>query len=191
MSSPTLIRWGGLAAAVGAALLLISVVLGSLSFFLPQFGGGVLSFRSVLSVTASVLVSVGLVALYAHQSEATGILGLVGFLLAYTSTLLVPAERIGVIGWVVALTTIGWAVFGIASLRARVYPQAAVVGLIIGGVLLWVANISLAARGMVATGPLIVVTEVASVIFDVSIAWLGFSLFRKRSEEVYQPTHAS
>ena len=189
MSSPTLIRWGGLAAAVGAALLLISVVLGSLSFFLPQFGGGV---RSVLSVTATVLVSLGLVALYAHQSEATGILGLVGFLLAYTNRVLVPAQPIGVIGWVVALTSIGWAVFGIASLRARVYPQAAVVGLIIGGVLLWVADISLAARGyMVATGPLIVVTEVASVIFDVSIAWLGFSLFRKRSEEVCQPTHAS
>jgi hypothetical protein len=35
------------------------------------------------------------------------------------------------------LLTVGWVLFGIAALRARVFPTAAALGLIVGGLVAW------------------------------------------------------
>src|ERR671938_427005 len=81
MSAATLIRWGGLAAVVAAAL---RMALDVLTFLSDVSSRGVAP--AAVTVVELVLLSIGLVALYAHQSEATGILGLVGFLMAYVGT---------------------------------------------------------------------------------------------------------
>src|SRR5215208_625822 len=113
---------------------------------------------ALLGVIATLM---GLIGLYASQSEATGVLGLVGFLVAFIGT----AQNVGVrwaetfvlpsvaevspewvddpnhgmvllgtkLGsWILAA---GWMVFGVATLRAGVYPRAAAIALVIGMVI--------------------------------------------------------
>jgi hypothetical protein len=149
---------------------------------------------AAVTVVELVLLSIGLVALYAHQSEATGILGLVGFLMAYVGTVvgLLTVALPMLIVWIALLLLTGWALFGIASLRAQVYPRAAALLLIIGALLEGVAT-ALIRGGMIVVGPWAATTATVlpGLIYSVAIAWLGFSLFRKRPEEVHQPTHVS
>jgi hypothetical protein len=104
-----------------------------------------------------VLLLIGLVGLYARQSEAAGPLGLAGFLVAFLGT----ALNMGFFWAILFLTpilaveapvlldegptpgffftlitfTVGWMLFGVATLRARVYPRIAAIVLIIGAVL--------------------------------------------------------
>ena len=189
MSAATLIRWDGLAAVVAAAL---RMALDVLTFLSDVSSRGVAP--AAVTVVELVLLSIGLVALYAHQSEATGILGLVGFLMAYVGTVvgLLTVVVPMLIVWIALLLLTGWALFGIASLRAQVYPRAAAIILIIGAVLSGVAT-ALIRSGMIVVGraAALTATGVPDLIFIVAIGWLGFSLFRKRPEEVHQPTHAS
>ena len=57
---------------------------------------------------------------------------------------------------------IGWVLFGVASLLARVYPPRAAILLIVGALLATLA---------------IFLVPVAGVVFEVAVAWLGFVLF--------------
>ena len=89
MSSSTLIRWGGLALAVGG----ISIA----GFFLGLVGLGSLTATSVesprlyllahgLHTIGGALAVLGLVALYAREYERLGRMGLIGFVLAMIGT---------------------------------------------------------------------------------------------------------
>jgi hypothetical protein len=131
------------------------------------------------------LLVLGLVGLYARQSQAAGLLGLLGFLAAFAGTILLAgffwssafiapalanaAPTLLNAGPPPGLTptfstfAIGWILFGVASLRTRVYPRVAVIVLIIGAALTFLPI------------PLV------GVVFDVGVAWLGFSLFRTSS----------
>jgi hypothetical protein len=99
-------------AAVVAGVLSIAVDLVVLAVF--GFGQSLgealtssgLLFRSAAAPLAGALLLLGLVGLYARQSEATGVPGLVSFLVA----------------------------FGVSCLRARIYPRVASTLLIIGAV---------------------------------------------------------
>jgi hypothetical protein len=88
MSLSNLIRWAGLLAVVGGLLNIIidlNVVLGfgqESAELLPFVSLPFLA-RFVLVFAMDVLLLLGLVGLYASASEATGILGLVGFLTAF------------------------------------------------------------------------------------------------------------
>ena len=84
MSSSDLARWGGLAAMVAGVLLLVAELLE----LLPAFDDYPFSelaltdlffFQQALYLLGLILLSVGLVGLYARQSETAGLLGLVGF----------------------------------------------------------------------------------------------------------------
>ena len=68
---------------------------------------------------------------------------------------------------------VGWLLFGAATLRARVYPRAAAVLLMVGAVL--------------AALPL----PFTYVVFGVAVAWLGSGLFARRGEATRQPSRAS
>ena len=92
MRSSDLIRWSGLAAILGAALLLISDFLS-----LTVLSGdpaeivttGAYLADGVTRVLAGILLLLGLVGLYARQSGASGTFGLVAFLVAFAGTALI------------------------------------------------------------------------------------------------------
>jgi len=122
--------------------------------------------NGLLTLLAVYLLLLGLVGLYARQAAASGTLGLVGFLVAVLGTMLlagawwleafaVPWAVLKAPALVAATPTgrllagrsvsfgvfaLGWVLFGLASLRARVFPRDAALLLIIGGVIgLWSA----------------------------------------------------
>ncbi len=175
MSSSNLIRWSGLAALV-AGVLFVIVNLISLFVFLQGPGGDAASFgllfRSALAPVAGVLLLLGLAGLYVHQSEATGVPGLISFLAAFSGTVLAQSFPP-----VVLLASLGWALFGVSCLRTGLYPSTAAVLLIIGAVGTAVV------RTLASAGPTSVLLYVgADVILNVAIAWLGFILFTRRGE---------
>lgn len=190
MELANLIRWGGLAAILAGGLLLIFDILEYFIFDLENFSTvaatGTYIFVIGGFLITTLLASLGLVGLYASQAEAAGLLGAVGFLVAFTGTALVtgafwaqeffvPAVAevapdvldSGLLGWlyfgfVVSffLFALGWVLFGVATFRARIYPRWAALFLIIGAVLTVLPQL-----------------PVPSIIFDVAMAWMGLLLF--------------
>lgn len=187
MDSSNLIRWGGLAALFGGALLLVSDLLSLIptsGSFSETVTTGFYAVESGFRLLGGMLVLLGLVGLYARQSGASGAPGLVGFLAAFAGTSLllgafwanafvVPNLAMEAPGFLDAPTTgtlwlgftssfalaaLGWVLFGAITFRTRVYPRAASVLLMIGAALTFT--------------PL----PVSGVVFDVAVAWLGFVL---------------
>jgi len=125
------------------------------------------------------LLLVALVGLYARQAEAAGVLGLVGFLAALVGTGLLAgmfwtlafvapsvaveapafldAEPTGLLGFGFLFSGIvvglGWALFGVATIRARVFPRAAAIVLTVGALLGHSAPSSGRARSPSRPGP--------------------------------------
>jgi hypothetical protein len=187
VSSSNLIRWGGLAALLAGVLSLIADLLGLLQIgrAIEWVTTGTYAIESLLRMIVLVLLlPLGLVGLYARQSEAAGPLGLLGFVVAFAGTVLVAgfAWTNTFVAPVLATSApqlfnagpppgrslsflifaIGWLLFGAASLLARVYPPRAVISLIVGAVLAALA---------------IFLVPFAGVVFNVAVAWLGFVLF--------------
>jgi hypothetical protein len=172
VSSSNLIRWGGMAAVVAGVLsIFVNPVVVTALGFGQSFGGSLLVFRSIAAPLSGVLLLLGLVGLYARQAEATGIPGLASFLVAFFGTALAQ-------GFVLAglLADLGWALFGVASLQARVYPRAASILLVVGAVGTGVA--SALPRGEPGSFLMYAVIG-ADVILNAAIIWLGFNLFAK------------
>src|SRR5215217_6739375 len=159
MSSSELIRWSGLAAVAGGVSLGIAELV-ALSFFGLDFRQtattGTYAFYSVLIMITAVLLPLGLVGLYVRQSEATGPLGLGGFVVAFIGTVLVAGFfwSSAFVAPILAVEApqllavrslpgffrsfivfgLGWLLFGVATLRAGLYPLAAAVLLIVASV---------------------------------------------------------
>jgi hypothetical protein len=149
--------------------LVVLLVLG----FGQSFGGSLLVFRSVAAPLSGTLLLLGLVGLYARQSEATSIAGLASFLVAFSGTALAQGSVLAGL-----LANLGWALFGVASLQARVYPRAASILLIVGAVGTGVAS----AFPMGEPGSFLMYGVIgADVILNAAIVWLGFNLFAKGS----------
>ena len=164
-------------AAVVAGVLSIAVDLVVLSVFGfgHSFGETLVSsgllFQSVVAPLAGALLLFGLVGLYVRQLEATGVAGLVSFLVAFVGTVLVQGSVLASL-----LADLGWALFGVASLRAQVYPRVASILLIIGAV--GTAVTSALPRGE--PGSVLMYAVIgADIILNAAIAWLGFDLFAK------------
>ncbi len=184
MSSSNLIRWGGLAAMVAGVLFIIVnlITLIILGFSPEDVTSFNLLVRSAIAPTGGALLLWGLVGLYFRRSEATGILGLVGFLFAFFGTVLVQAGNV----WAGMLANLGLALFGVAILRARAYSRIAAVLLIIGAAATGVVSTLLSGR------PVSVLAYVAgsvgaNLILNIAITWLGFNLFTGRGDPTYQP----
>ncbi len=206
MTSSNLVRvGGGSAAMVGGVLILISAILGSLALgaesISEQASTGAYAFVTLLYLLAVVLVLGGLVGLYARQSEEAGLLGVVGFLVAFLGTALLVgaswnqafitpalAETVagvvlleqGLPGWAnfgftltFLLASLGWLIFGVATLLARVYSRPAAVLLIIGALVSFI--------------PL----SYTEVLLAGAIAWLGFDLLAGRGSPAVQPERGS
>lgn len=189
MKSLNPVRWGGLAAVLAGALLLVSDFL---EFFVLGFGSfganataGEYAFVAGFFLLTALLCLLGLVGLYAGHAEAAGRLGLFAFLVAFVGTTLatgvfwaqeffaplvagVDPEALdsGRAEWLnlgfaasFFLFVLGWVLFGASTLRARVHPRWAAVLLMVGAVLV--------------VFPL----PASSVVFGAAVIWLGLSLF--------------
>jgi hypothetical protein len=197
VSSSDLIRWCGVSAVAGAVMLVVSALVSILGVDFSNLSKdlGALILASLLGMLAAVLLLLGLVGLYASQAQAAGVLGLVGFLLAFLGTVFIAgfdwlgafllpnvadeASRIFEAtppGFVVTflLFAVGWLVFGLAMLRARVYPRGVALALV--------------------AGALINLVPVAGteVVFALAIAWAGLLLFTGRgTTETQSPSRVN
>jgi hypothetical protein len=184
VSSSNLIRWGGLIAVIAGVLLVFVDLLSLLVLGLEVLGfeqnpsEGSVSFallvlRLIIAPVAGALLVLGLVGLYAHQSEAAGLSGLISFLVAFLGTVLAQS-----FAPLVLLASLGWAMFGVSCLRARVYPRVGAKLVVIGAVLTGVIR-PVASDGM---GSILAYLD-AAILLNVGVVWLGFSLFTKRTKE--------
>lgn len=197
MRTHTLIRWGGLAALVASIVsIVISIVL-MVTIGNQAYSAAALttewSLLYALRLIAVALLMLGLVALFARQSQKMGIFGVVAFLIAAIGTMLVfgfawaltftfPAMAKTVpefldahasepsIGVVLTLlfVTIGWLLFGVASLRTKILPAGAIWLLIVGSFLALVLNMMMA--------------PMSWLIFDISLIWMGWWLWKENVE---------
>ena len=200
MSSSNLIRWAGLAAILAGVLLVVGDLLDlAIGFGDEPFSEvattGTHALQSWIRLIGAVLLLIGLVGLYARQSEAAGPLGLAGFLVAFLGTALFMGFVWAILfltptlaveapvlldegpppGFFFTLITfsVGWLLFGIATLLARVYPRTAALVLIIGAVL---AILPLPFTG---------------IVLAVAVGWLGFALFTEGGTSAEQPSRVS
>lgn len=203
MLSSKLIRWGGLAAVVAAVLFVIADLL---ALFVVSFQGptdGII-FQDVVAGGAGALLLLGLVALYGRRLEVMSLRGLVGFLVTFVGMILalgafIWASSLADQGWVLffiwssLLANLGWILFGVLCLEDGACPRPIAILLITGAVLCGVANALIgsgAQSGALGDSPTYVVGVVIfNMIFNAAIAWLGFSFFRRRNEEVQGPAH--
>ena len=166
MTLEPLIRRAGLASLVAAVLIIISQFIGLIAYSTDLSMSELVktapaTLYNILKLAGFVMLLLGLVGLYARQSAAGGILGSIGFLVAFSGTALVTGDwwfEAFVVPWLAdvaprslevppsgtliaggmtgfALFALGWVLFGIASFRARVFPRWASIVLIIGGLL--------------------------------------------------------
>ena len=140
---------------------------------------------SAMYLLGVLLLLVALVGLYARQSEVAGTLGLVGFLAAlvgtgllagmmWAMTFVAPSAAIEAptfldaeevagpldMGFMLSgiAVAVGWVLFGVATLRARIFPRKATIVLIIGALLT------------------VLPLPATTLVIDVAVAWLGLSL---------------
>ena len=123
MSDSNMVRWGALAAMLGGVAALMEFI------FYPDNPG----LAEVLLLAAYVLAAVGLVGFHAAQKEGYGRLGRAGFytasvgslgaVLAMTATVAGSAslDVLHAIG--AALMIVGYILYGVATLQAKVLPR--------------------------------------------------------------------
>jgi hypothetical protein len=141
MSPAGLLRLAGLVSVAAAVLLVVTQLVGALALVVvdvdPVRAGSALVGVNGLLTLLAVYLLVGLVGLYARQSAVGGTVSL-------------------------AVFAAGWVLFGIASLRARVFPRDAALLLVIGG----------------GIGLLIALVPGAGTPPALAVAWMGRWLLR-------------
>lgn len=198
MSSSNLIHWSGVAAFIGGVLFILLDILETLLFgSLPYSEAATMGSWIIVQgafILATVLIGLSLVGLYAHQAQEAGTLGLVAFVVAFFGEMmaagstwsetffgawlaraapdLLDADPTGALAAGVVLSyllfALGWLLFGLASLRARVLPRGAGVMLIIGAILFPV----LGALSL----------PLAGLVFGLAVAWMGLALWSGAGE---------
>jgi hypothetical protein len=140
----------------------------------PEVASTALYIRALLA-PSEVLVALGLIGLYARQAGATGIPGLIGFVLAFLGITLVRGVYLADV-----LASLGFAIFGMASFQTRVYPRIA------AGILTISALITEVFRPTLSLGPgsdLGYIGAGAALVLNGVIVWMGFVLLIRRLDE--------
>ncbi len=226
MSSSNLIRWGGLAAALGGIVGILYSPFDALAYFATEDGAGSLeapltaawagALRPILEpfltfappevvyLTYGKFFSfmilgwmAGLLALHARQAANAGRLEKWGFRVAFAGTVLGTLGGIGVywlgsfwwgavdisfLAFMVSallLFGIGFPLFGIGTLRAKVAPRLGAWLLIVGGL-----------PGMFLLSFLL--GQLTLGILLINLAWvaLGYSLYSEKAAPARHPAHA-
>lgn len=190
-----LIRWGGLAALMASIIsIAIEIALNATIRSLAYGTAALTTEWSVLyslRLIAIMLLLLGLVALFARQSGNMSAFGNFSFVLASIGTLMIfgfawallfvfpavaasaPAvldKMAGEPGIGIVLTllmvTLGWLLFGSASLRAKIVPTGSAWMVMAGSILALVLNI--------------MQIPFSWVIFDFGVLWMGWWLWSER-----------
>ena len=166
MTIERLTRFAGFASIIAAVLIMASQFAGlflltSELLLSESIESTPATLYNILKLSGFVLLLLGMVGLYVRQSVAGGMLGLIGFVVAFTGTVLVAGDwwfETFVVTWLVqvapqalevppsgtlivggttgfTLFALGWVLFGIVSFRARIFPRLASIVLILGGAL--------------------------------------------------------
>ena len=193
MSSSRQIRWTGLVAILAGAMFIVSDLLDLATDsdgFGPKNLGEEVStaapaVQSGLTLLAGLLLLLGLAGLYFRQSEDGGLLGVVGFLVAFYGTVMaigafwadafvapsLAREELRLLGAAppralaagftlsYGSVALGWLLFGWSALRTGLYPRQASALLMIGAALTWL--------------PL----PLSGVPFSIAVACMGYALF--------------
>lgn len=196
MHTHTLIRWGGLSALVASIISIVIEIARLATLGNQAYSTAALTTEwpilYVLRLVAVILLMLGLVALFARQSQMMGTFGVIAFVIAVTGTMLIfgfawaltfmfPAMAESVPEFLDAhaaapgtgvvltlfLVTIGWLLFGVASLRAKILPSAATWVVIAGSFLALALNIMGA--------------PMSWFVFDAGLIWLGWWLWKERT----------
>jgi hypothetical protein len=179
------VQWGGLIVLLASLLLLISQLLRLyLDYVNPGAAQGIFPIDPGLGVLLGVLMQIGLVGMYAPQAKAAGILGVVGFSIAFMGVWLTMGSSfifpfIKPYAWpsgepeefwaplaIFGLTfVLGWVLFAVATFRAGRYSREVTLFLLVGALILLL--------------PL----PFSDFIFTVALAWVGYTLLTRRGEE--------
>ena len=154
---------------------------------------------ALLTVVIFMLLVPGLIGLYVHQSSKAGVLGLVAFLVALVGTMMafatfwsgylyVPelaqsapslldngSPRLMLLGFLIPflLFYVGWLLFGLVSVLARVFPRWAGALLILGVPLIFLQG-------------LVHLPLAGDVVFATGLVWMGYALWSEKRETVAQ-----
>ncbi|HZC03877.1 MAG TPA: hypothetical protein VE844_21800 [Gammaproteobacteria bacterium] len=191
MASPSLIRWGGLAALLAGAFFIVEALA------VPFIGDVHWAFHA-LDFPAHAFLAVGLVGLYLWQKrqERFGWLGTIGVILIVTASVLIalgglaivivdgvlkaPEEALNeVVHPLELLVIIGAVLFGMATMQMNVLPSGGAQLIIVGA--LGFFGISFAG-----VGPEWLIS-VAVAVLGVGWAWLGYALLLKIGRSAQQP----
>lgn len=201
MSSAIVYRLSGIALLIGGGLAAIGAV--AQAFLSEDFLSPFWIPVAVSIFMGTLLVQVGLPALYARQMKRAGVLGLIGFILLFcgftqfgigfrffdivilpwfgkSADINPPLNFIFYSLSAVVLLLVGSILFGIATLRAGVLPKGPVVLLLVGLVLNRIG------------GHVPHLQDLGGVLFYLSFVWFGFallSLLRQEVERESAPVH--
>lgn len=170
MSSATLIRLGGLAAALAGALRIISA-------FVPYSKNSV--GLELFYLVIDVLLLLGLLGIYGYQHAQVGVTGLLGFLAALSGTSLIvgPDGTLGGVDIYVAgslLISLGLSALSIGTWRAGVLPRVVPV--------LWWLSTVIGIGGFVAGG-LAITFLLAGVMFGLACVLAGVRIWTAKRNE--------
>lgn len=199
MSFADLIRWSGLAALVGGVLMILTDALNLVLFpgehNALMMVSGLWFIIQIVALLGLMLITIGLPGVYAREAGESGPLGLVSFVLTFSGMLMTfgllwsepflgpylaevapevlesEASGIFLIGVALALGlfAVGWLLFGVASLRAKVFPRGAAILLIVGAVLFFVLQMF--------------DLPFWSVLLGIALAWIGYALWSSSAAE--------
>jgi hypothetical protein len=202
MSAANLIRRSGLISILAGALYALGAILHPAGEDIAAYTSPNWVTAHLVYWVSAILMLFGLIGLYARQVEKTGWLGLVGFVLAFIGTAFVggiffmvstvtpiiakemPAlfdqtatPSTATVLVIVLGFSLGYILFGIATMRAKVLPRWSGLLLIIGVSFFMISEAPLFDR----TLSHLIVT-VGDVVFGLGLAWMGYALWLEKRE---------
>ena len=206
MSSANLIRWSGLISLLAGILFALAAFIHPAGEDLAAYNSPKWVAAHLLGWVSVMLMQLGLIGLYARQMERIAWLGLVGFVLAFIGTAFagaiqfmvatvipVVAEKATAIfpqvrrppTFAVPLFALGfglgYVLFGIATMRARVLPYWSGLLLSIGVLLFMVAEVSREASLLSGTLPH-VMGDTGAAVLGLGLAWMGYALWSEKPQ---------
>ncbi len=203
MSSTRLYRFSGLGLLIGGLLALLGTIIQGVD---GNPLGPVWVPTTILIVIGELLLIAGLPGMYARQAEKAGVVGLVGFLFFFVSTLMQGGgggvTNLFFLPWLLQnaphlasagpptigiffilaglLSAVGAVLLGIATIRAGIFSRIAAILLLIGAILNFV--------GQFLGDGVPYVSTISLVLLFGAMLWFGYTLLSDRRIEVVQST---